>query len=758
MSIEHSLEGLSLSPSVRRVAESYLEHDEVAPAQVINDLLVQHPDYGEGLARRVRLSNSRGAAPIDELLRDAAELFDPDLHELHTRAAIIGLLVRHPEIWTGDTAPLLAALGREMGDPPVEFLTENGLQQWQRLNPPQTQSTTFAAQVSAAPEAPSKGPAASNRSARKSARQSTAEPTVKVAQQAPDSATPPAASPEQVRTALRALADTPTLAGDSLRFGDYADALVEFIENPETQTPLTIGIDAAWGMGKTSLMYMIRERLDPGSVSAPSWDSGEKPPKFSRFRTVWFNAWKYSREEELWAAFALEILEQTKRRFTFRQRLRTWIFLSRERFDGALFFADMLTALSKSLFLLLLGAVLFITGAIALGEDPKEWLPIAAAIGVSGVYAIGTTAFKYVTAPFNLNISRYIRTPNYAEKIGFFSQFVADLQRVVNAVAGDRKWPLVVFVDDLDRCRPQQVVEIVEAIKLLLETKNCFFVIGMDAQAVAASIEARYRDVSPLLAEDPGGLTLGERFLEKIVQVNFRIPRAEKTVVEGYIGEILAGRPARESADPPKVREAERLIKAEQRAGKELPEAAETVGGKKEVDRRDAEKAEQRIREDSETEAEQVRLAVIEAAPYLENNPRKIKRFINTFRLQALVAQKRGMLADPSEATLLARALIIATRWPDLVEGLIPDRGYVDRLLNAEAMQSKLAENLEEMWDEEEKRLKADLDRFLESPRLKRLVTARELIGLLNAMSKEERGRLADYLVLARTAAPVAAK
>lgn len=733
MSIEISLEGLPLSPSVRAVAERYVEHEAVAPAQVVNDLLAQHPQYGGGLAGKVKLSAeiTEGEAPIDDLLRDVLDLFQSkEMEELHTRIAVIGLALNHPAIGS-HLAPtgLLRAFASELHEPLMAMLGPAGVETWLALAGPGS------AQSGEATDADS--------------------PIQQVKTPAQSAEVRQEPSPEQIRTALRALADTPALAEDSLRFGDYADALVEFIENPDTGKPLTIGIDAAWGMGKTSLMYMVRERLDPGSVPTPGAGGAHgKQAGFSRFRTVWFNAWKYDREDALWAALALEILAQTRKRSSLGQRFKTWIALNWERFDAGMFMQDLTTSLAKPLFLFVLGAVVFIGGAMALGRNPAEGIALAVAGGASAIYALGTTVFKYVTAPFNLNISRYVRTPNYAEKIGFLSEFENDFRRVVRVVTQGGKWPLVVFVDDLDRCGPKQAVEVIEAINSVLDTEHCIFILGMDTQAVAASIEAKYRDMKELLDQDPGGLTLGERFLEKIVQINFRIPRAEKSVVDVYIGEIL-GRGRRHEPEPPAttgVREMEHQIKAEQRVGKTVEQAAEAVSART-VKQADVEEAKKRIDERSADEAEQVRLAVVEAAPYLEFNPRKIKRFINTFRLQALVAQKRGMLAEPAEATLLARALIIATRWPDLVEGLIPDRKYVDDLLNTEAMQSKLVETFTGEWDEEHKRLKEEYDRRVESPRMKRLVGARELVALLHTMSKEERGRLADYLVLARSGA-----
>ena len=46
---------------------------------------------------------------------------------------------------------------------------------------------------------------------------------------------------------------------DSLGNETYSKALFEFII--ETDTPMTIGIQGDWGMGKTSMMEMILARL-----------------------------------------------------------------------------------------------------------------------------------------------------------------------------------------------------------------------------------------------------------------------------------------------------------------------------------------------------------------------------------------------------------------------------------------------------------------------------------------------------------------
>ena len=68
---------------------------------------------------------------------------------------------------------------------------------------------------------------------------------------------------------------------DALDFEPYVATLADLIASPSTRTPLTIGVFGTWGSGKTSLMRMVRNKL-PES-----------------FRTAWFDAWKYEKEETL---------------------------------------------------------------------------------------------------------------------------------------------------------------------------------------------------------------------------------------------------------------------------------------------------------------------------------------------------------------------------------------------------------------------------------------------------------------------------
>ncbi len=564
---------------------------------------------------------------------------------------------------------------------------------------------------------------------------------------------------ERIEIATRALADTPSKI-DLLGFSVYARALADFIKNEKTEKPLTIGIDAAWGMGKTTLMLMIRDQLT---------GQGEKKRRKRErsFPTVWFNAWKYDQEESLWAALALEILAQARKRFSWWKRAQLWMNLNYRRIDRALLWRSVLKLLVSAIGIYLLGIVVFVAIAIGLGTDVV--VKYANTVGLLGlipaVYAAGKEIYDRLAGPFDLKLAEYVRKPNYKERIGFLAQFEEDFERVIDAVTENGRWSLVVFIDDLDRCAPPTPAEIIEAINILLDAKHCVFVIGMDAQAVAGSIEAKYKDLQYCLddADDPGGLTLGQRFLEKIIQINFRIPRADPKVVKFFVDanlDALRGGPPLEPTEQ-EVIGAEQLIEAEQRAGKSLDEAAQAVqAARPDIPREVVTKAREEVFAKSFDDSEDVRRAIHEAAPYLGLNPRKIKKFINIFRLQSLIANRRGLLeTGVIRLDLLAKSLTIAMRWPDMIEAMMTDQNFVNSLQEARQTREQLRDWIqsrritEEEVQQETSILQSRLDVLVADPRTKRLIDATDLIHLLEDMTGPDIEALPYYLHLTQSIA-----
>jgi|GEM_PF-3164253 len=109
---------------------------------------------------------------------------------------------------------------------------------------------------------------------------------------------------------------------------------------------------------------------------------------------------------------------------------------------------------------------------------------------------------------------------------------------------------IVVFIDDLDRCQPDKVIEVIESIKLILNSENCIFFIGCDRDYLESALSVKYQDFIKFLINDDGieekginykkGLkSFSREYLEKIIQVPISIPMLDEESIGNYIQYIL---------------------------------------------------------------------------------------------------------------------------------------------------------------------------------------------------------------------------
>lgn len=100
---------------------------------------------------------------------------------------------------------------------------------------------------------------------------------------------------------------------------------------------------------------------------------------------------------------------------------------------------------------------------------------------------------------------------------------------------------LVVLIDDLDRCLPATAIDTLEAIRLFLFVPKTAFVIGADE----AMIEYAVRQHFPNLPLTSGPMPYARNYLEKVVQIPFRIPalgiQETRTYVTLLLIEALVG-------------------------------------------------------------------------------------------------------------------------------------------------------------------------------------------------------------------------
>jgi KAP family P-loop domain len=309
----------------------------------------------------------------------------------------------------------------------------------------------------------------------------------------------------------------------------------------------------------------------------------------------------------------------------------------------------------------LVGATLLIaTAAVALfGLDfnPAAIAIAAAGLGVAGILKALTDAFSN---PATKWVAELFQGSSYGERLGYMDEIRRDLGFLVRQLEqrAEVERRVLVLIDDLDRCEPEKAVEVLHAVNRMLNYP-CFIVcMGMDARVVIAAIEEHYKG---LLGEVGAS---GFEYLDKIVQIPFRIPEPGEPAIEDYVGTLLPTQAATngepEDAPPP--------AEATEVPSLELQEEASTGSyDVSEASLADEAPLGQRVAfRQEELEAFQA------AVPLVRHNPRHVKRLINVYRLVRTIAEWKSRTPEEAEDArlILARPhgtvqwIVAASQWP----------------------------------------------------------------------------------------------
>jgi formylglycine-generating enzyme required for sulfatase activity len=298
---------------------------------------------------------------------------------------------------------------------------------------------------------------------------------------------------------------------DQLGFEPYRDTLVDILCNSSTHTPLTIGLFGTWGSGKTSLMRMIQADI--------------KNKDLPDFHTTWFNAWKYHYDKVLWRALILRVLDalrpfgpeetltQTEKDLSKNlDRLEESLYRTVEWEEIGRWTLDWFKALHGTA----QGAA-EIALAFVPGGTPMINLLKQAATAITG------TEEQAIAEAFRRELKTHRR-----EQLRSLEQFEREFHMLLSRYVVKNNGRLIIFVDDLDRCLPEDTIEVLEAIKLFLDVPGCIFILGLDQQAIIEAIQTRYE-----------GEMKGRQYLEKLIQLPFILPPIETEGMQNYVDGLV---------------------------------------------------------------------------------------------------------------------------------------------------------------------------------------------------------------------------
>lgn len=492
---------------------------------------------------------------------------------------------------------------------------------------------------------------------------------------------------------------------DLLGYSVYASAIAGFVLHAETPVPLSVSIQAPWGAGKSSLMKMIRDQLDPedkrkaagyvasigltlrdvlkilkkrmGGMKESVDDSNSGEAK--GISTVWFNAWKYESSEQLWAGMVDAIISQLAARMPLAEREAFYLRLHLSRMDAGVIRRKVYNRLLESALsvmvwlipLVIIALILLVIGQSVLASMLLNLLGGAGL--VTGAFAVCRWFWKKAESA-RFSLAPYLSIPDYSRSLGSIHLMDEDLERVMRSAqaAQGQSGKVVVFIDDLDRCSPSKVSSVVEGVSMLLasDSYRCVFVVGMDPQVVAASLDCAHKEIRDCLPSYERRVPLGWRFMDKFVQLPFTIPPQANT--DRYISS-LSGVVVLPAEDE----------QSDVGAGKARP-AAESLesraGGAKVDGSISSKEVSVQALEPPAVAASVPTLDSKDVGRIMRNivafgvvNPREIKRMANMARLYLALRNERRKLDHFWVAPSLesyAIWIVMAIRWPDFVRWL----------------------------------------------------------------------------------------
>ena len=239
----------------------------------------------------------------------------------------------------------------------------------------------------------------------------------------------------------------------------------------DLEGPCVLAVDAAWGKGKTTFLKIWTQYL-----------------RNDGFPVVEFNAWETDYSGDPFIALSTELREGL------------------ERCDDKLL-APKIDDLKKKI-----------------TEVARRAVPGIVRFATAGVLDINPLLEKEIgQALASYAETRLSEYQKGRETVKAFRLTLQDIANTVSISKGKR--PLIVVIDELDRCRPSYAVELLEIAKHLFAVDHIVFVLAVNRSELAHSVKALY-----------GGDFDAEGYLRRFFDVDFRLPEPER---DAFINEAF---------------------------------------------------------------------------------------------------------------------------------------------------------------------------------------------------------------------------
>jgi hypothetical protein len=321
----------------------------------------------------------------------------------------------------------------------------------------------------------------------------------------------------QAGTSTRWLSDCPPeldLLGRTRIASFLAKRISEFLQSDESDQHRAILVSGPWGAGKTTLVKMVLDQLDPSLVAkseVDAWSTIGRGISWTEF------------VESIISSYVVDVWKSSKSKWIW---LRIRLIAALARF-----------AISPPLgFLVVLGLVL---GAIATqmaSGTAVPWETVGTLLtGVGAILAAvaSSSTLRRMRSTTNYKISRW-ETHDARNPIMIARAMLTCCMEVSGK-------PFVLMIDNLDRCSPSPITEALESIHSVFTNgdlpRKGVLILSADESWIRRSFEIEYSEMTT--QDSAFGSTAGSRFMEKLFYLVMPTGRLSSAAEERYLAEVL---------------------------------------------------------------------------------------------------------------------------------------------------------------------------------------------------------------------------
>lgn len=290
---------------------------------------------------------------------------------------------------------------------------------------------------------------------------------------------------------------------DLLGYQVHAELLRDVVLDP-SMLPISIGVFGDWGSGKSSLMLQMQNAIEEWKTNTK--EESKMPgvvQKNTNVLQIMFNSWQFEDYEDTKLTLIETILSEVKKEI--EKRLDVF-----EKADACL----------KKIKYLKLGVVFLKNLARKIiPKDIQELLP-------------NIQEWNEISKEDQDMLLEEVKEANSSN---FIKRFREDFTNIVRD--GEYR-SVVVYIDDLDRCSPERIIQCLEAVKLFVNVDKTAFVIGADQRIIEHAIHERYK--TPL--QQTSISSPYSDYLEKLIQLPYKLPKLSYSEQETYVTLLLCSK------------------------------------------------------------------------------------------------------------------------------------------------------------------------------------------------------------------------